>query len=74
LSDEVVVGDDGQAFAARPASQPPSRLHPRLSDAELLDEIGRALRSVYSELLREPIPEHLATIIERLETRSLKPH
>ena len=70
MSDEVVVGDDGQAFVARPAS----RLHPRLSDAELLDEIGRALRSVYSELLREPIPERLATIIERLETRSLKPH
>src|SRR5215207_7290393 len=42
--------------------------------AELLAEIGGALRRVYSELLREPIPEHLATIIERLGTRSLKPH
>ena len=74
MSDEVVVGDDGQAFVASPASQAPSRLDPRLSDAELLAEIGRALRRVYSELLREPIPEHLAAIIERLETRSLKPH
>ncbi|MFL5315407.1 MAG: NepR family anti-sigma factor [Microvirga sp.] len=47
---------------------------PSASDAELLAEIGGALRRVYSELLREPIPEHLAVIIERLGTRSLKPH
>jgi hypothetical protein len=74
LSEEVVPGHDGQAFVAGPASGQPSRLDPRLSDAELLAEIGCALRNVYSELLREPIPEHLAAIIERLETRSLKPH
>jgi hypothetical protein len=40
---------------------------------ELLAEIGRELRSVYTELLREPIPEHLAAIIERLEPHT-DPH
>jgi hypothetical protein len=72
VSDEPVPEDDGHAFIVRSASD--CRLHPRPSDAELLAEIGGALRRVYSELLREPIPEHLATIIERLGTRSLKPH
>jgi len=72
LPDEPVPEDDGHAFIVRSASD--RRLHPRPSDAELLAEIGGALRRVYSELLREPIPEHLATIIERLGTRSLKPH
>jgi hypothetical protein len=41
-----------------------------LSDVEFLAEIGRQLRAVYSELLREPLPEHLAVIIERLEARN----
>ena len=39
-----------------------------LSDVELLAEIGRALRSVYDDLFREPVPEHL----ERLEQREGK--
>src|SRR5215210_7488270 len=72
VSDEPVPEDDGHGFIVRSASD--CRLHPRPSDAELLAEIGGALRRVYSELLREPIPEHLAVIIERLGTRSLKPH
>jgi hypothetical protein len=72
VSDEPVPEDDGHAFIVRSASD--CRLHPRPSDAELLAEIGGALRRVYSELLREPIPEHLAVIIERLGTSSLKPH
>ena len=72
MPDEPVPEDDGHAFIVRSASD--CRLHPRPSDAEFLAEIGGALRRVYSELLREPIPEHLATIIERLGTRSLKPH
>jgi hypothetical protein len=40
-----------------------------LSDVELLAEIGRELRAVYNDLFREPVPEHLARIIERLEAR-----
>ena len=42
-----------------------------LSDVEFLAEIGRQLRAVYSELLREPVPEHLAAIIEKLEARNV---
>ena len=38
-----------------------------LSDVELLAEIGRELRAVYDDLFREPVPEHLAAIIEKLE-------
>jgi hypothetical protein len=43
-----------------------------LSDVELLAEIGRELRSVYNDLFREPVPEHLVRIIERLEQREGK--
>jgi len=44
-----------------------------LSDVELLAEIGRELRSVYNDLFREPVPEHLVAIIERLEGPDRKP-
>ena len=44
-----------------------------LSDVELLAQIGRELRSVYNDLFREPVPEHLVAIIERLEGRDREP-
>src|SRR3712207_596561 len=44
-----------------------------LSDGELLAEIGRELRSVYNDLFREPVPERLVTIIEKLERREKDP-
>jgi CheY-like chemotaxis protein len=71
LSDETPPADDGSLIVRRAtAPGPRRRLGRPLTDVELLAEIGRELRSVYSELLREPIPEHLAVIIERLEPRT----
>jgi anti-sigma factor NepR-like protein len=49
----------------RPA-QRPALAHG--SDAELLAAIGRDLRAVYAEVLRQPLPERLAHIVQTLET------
>lgn len=40
-----------------------------LSGADLLNEIGRDLRGVYRDLVREPLPENLRALVERLERR-----
>jgi hypothetical protein len=71
LPDETPPEDDG-SFIVRLATAPHLRRRPGrpLSDVEFLAEIGRELRSVYSELLREPLPEHLAVIIDKLEPRT----
>ena len=60
--------DDGPAIIRRVAASDAPVGACTLSDTELLAEIGRALRATYSELLREPIPEHLAVIIQKLDT------
>jgi hypothetical protein len=73
LPDETPPEDDGPFIVRRAIAPDPRREPGRLTDVELLAEIGRELRSVYSELLREPIPEHLAVIIEKLEPRT-DPH
>ena len=41
-----------------------------LSDDELLAVITRDLRSIYSEIIKAPIPEQLAAVLGRLELRS----
>lgn len=42
----------------------------KASDAELLAAITRDLRSIYSDIIREPLPEGLAAALRRLESRS----
>jgi hypothetical protein len=37
-----------------------------LSDDELLAAITRDLRSIYSEIIKQPIPEKLAGVLKRL--------
>ncbi len=41
-----------------------------ISDDELLAAIRRDLRSIYSDVLREPLPEKLAAVLLRLELQS----
>jgi hypothetical protein len=40
-----------------------------LTDATLLEEIGRMLREYYTGLCEEPMPDHLLKIIERFPTQ-----
>jgi hypothetical protein len=40
------------------------------SDADLLAAITRDLRSIYSDIIREPLPDALAAALCRLESRS----
>ncbi len=42
----------------------------RLSDLELLDSIKRDLRAIYTDVIRQPLPEPLAAALQRLEARS----
>ncbi len=41
-----------------------------LSDTELLAAITRDLRAIYSDVIREPLPEKLAAALDRLEVHS----
>ncbi len=41
-----------------------------LSDTELLAAITRDLRAIYSDVIREPLPEKLAAAVDRLEFQS----
>ena len=41
-----------------------------LSDTELLAVITRDLRAIYSDVIREPLPERLAAALDRLELHS----
>lgn len=40
----------------------------RSSDTILLSEMGRTLRSAYSEVLKEPMPERINRLLQRLES------
>jgi hypothetical protein len=40
-----------------------------LSQAKLLDHLGGMLRDIYSDLIEEETPEHLAQIVNRLEVQ-----
>jgi len=44
----------------------PSR---RVPHAQILEKLGRDLQLVYAPLVDEPLPEHLACIVEKLERR-----
>jgi hypothetical protein len=52
-------------------SSTPSR---GISDSALMSEIGRDLRSVYTDLVKEPLPEHLACIVRKLDKRGGNAH
>ncbi len=41
-----------------------------LSDTELLAAITRDLRAIYSDVIREPLPEKLAAALDRVELQS----
>ena len=45
-----------------------------LPEAVMMAEIGRDLRSVYNDVLKEPLPEYLACIVRRLERRDGQDH
>ena len=41
-----------------------------LSDDELLAAITRDLRAIYSDVIRQPLPDKLAAALQRLEDRA----
>ncbi len=51
-------------------AKPQDRAPNVLSDTELLAAITRDLRAIYSDVIREPLPEKLAAALDRLELQS----
>ncbi len=51
-------------------AKPHDRAPNVLSDTELLAAITRDLRAIYSDVIREPLPEKLAATLDRLEFHS----
>ncbi len=51
-------------------AKPHDRAPNVLSDTELLTAITRDLRAIYSDVIREPLPEKLAATLDRLEFHS----
>ncbi len=45
-----------------------------LSEAAMMAEIGRDLRSLYNGLLKEPLPDNLACIVRELDKRASQRH
>ena len=43
-----------------------------LSDTELLNAIRRDLHTIYTDVLRQPLPAPLAAALERIEARAKK--
>lgn len=41
----------------------------RMADAKMLRSIGRELQSVYGDVVEDPVPDHLADILRRLDQR-----
>ena len=51
-------------------AKPQDRTLSVLSDTELLAAITRDLRAIYSDVIREPLPEKLAAALDRVELQS----
>ncbi len=51
-------------------AKPQDRAPNVLSDTELLAAITRDLRTIYSDVIREPLPEKLAAALDRLELQT----
>ncbi len=45
---------------------------PRLSDRELLLSIGQNLQQVYGDALREPLPEDIKVLLDKVRQAELK--
>ena len=41
------------------------------SDAELLETIRRDLSAIYADVLQQPLPSHIADLIQRLEREAV---
>lgn len=43
------------------------RRHSMISDAELLRRIGHDLRSIYAEVIRQPLPHNIKAALARID-------
>ena len=50
-----------------------SKLHPHLSDADLLQCICDDLRTLYATILKQPLPHLIAATLERLDEERCRP-
>ena len=55
----------GAGSGSGPGGGPPSRKTG--CDPEALARFGRGLRAMYADVVHEPLPEHLAAVLRKLE-------
>ena len=76
--DQAQASRDGTTNQSAPETPPPMDLqrppHDRKPPRGMLDrslqaQLGRQLRSIYSDIAGEPVPERFVKLLEELETR-----
>jgi hypothetical protein len=43
-----------------------------MAQAKLFESLGKGLRAVYMDLVREPLPDHLAVYLDKLRDRDAR--
>jgi Anti-sigma factor NepR len=61
-SDNAEFGDNGDWSISLNTGSKNS-----LSDAELMSNIGKGLRAVYMDVLREPLPDNVMALLRRID-------
>jgi hypothetical protein len=58
---------------ATPTAAPDEGRSARPTDAEVRERIGRELRSLFDDVVAEPVPERFLWLLKELERKSGKP-
>ena len=64
-----MVGDEQGGFGGDWSVGLNSASANTLADAEVLARFGVGLRALYKDVLREPVPDHLAPLVNKLKER-----
>lgn len=65
------MGDSGAAMGSGADA---GRRVSRVSDEELLRAIGDHLRSLYTEIIRQPLPANIEAALARIDREQSQPH
>jgi hypothetical protein len=67
-----MVGDEQGGFGGDWSVGLNSASANTLADTEVLARFGVGLRALYKDVLREPVPDHLAPLVNKLKEREVR--
>ena len=67
-----MVGDEQGGFGGDWSVGLNSASANTLADTEVLGRFGVGLRALYRDVLREPVPDHLAPLVNKLKEREVR--